>query len=76
MARETKAQRAVALLEARGWHETKSTSDKYRKFAKVGQDSYYWVGRNGALRHGVTVTSSYSCTDMLKHAAIAAAKPA
>lgn len=43
-----------------GYVRIKSPSRKYDCWAIDGMFSHYWVGRNGAIRRGRTVSESYS----------------
>jgi hypothetical protein len=52
------------LKETHGAVEVTSPSRKYRKFTT--NKSTYWVGRNGALRAGDTVSDSVRLTEFLK----------
>ena len=57
----TKTEKIVEWLKARGREEIiPSKSKKYRQFTGRGPNSYYWVGKNGALRSGRTVRESFS----------------
>lgn len=58
-----KSDKVIALITKRGAREVKSTSSKYRKFTVPNRpDTFYWVGKNGALRVGKTVSDSLSLT--------------
>jgi len=67
---QTKTQRIEAKLVELGCKELLSGSRKYRKFSlpvqpRGGQrESFYWLGRAGALRVGPTSTDSSSVTDI------------
>jgi len=50
------------LTEALHYHEVPSNSRKYRKFEKGGKSSYFFVGRNGAVRAGKSISNSISLT--------------
>ncbi len=63
--KQTKADKIIEYLkQAHGAVEVASPSKKYRKFTT--SQSTYWVGRNGALRAGDTVSDSVSLTEFLK----------
>lgn len=62
----TKQEQIVKMLEAKGCRPVRSTSVKYLKFTRPGSDTFYWVGKNGALRAGKTVADSISLTGMVK----------
>ena len=39
------------------------SKNRYRKFTGSGPDSFYWVGKNGAVRAGKNASGSVSLTD-------------
>lgn len=45
-------------LEAAGW--TRVDPSKSRKYIQYARNTYMWVGKNGALRYGKTVSGSVS----------------
>jgi len=63
MAKKLQDRVAAYLIEAKGFLEIPSTSQKYRKFMnplKKGQ--FYFLGKSGAVRVGRTVSNSISLT--------------
>lgn len=66
MAKQTKQEQVVKMLESKGCKPVRSTSTKYLKFTRPGNKGFYWVGKNGALRVGETVADSISLTGMVK----------
>jgi hypothetical protein len=52
----------AALLFDTGWHEdTNARTQKYRVFWKEDRKFKYFLGPNGAMRKGRTVSESWSC---------------
>ena len=62
MKKETKQQRVVRALLARGMTEIQSKTSKYRTFVLATADpqTYFFVGKAGALRKGSCVSKSVS----------------
>ena len=59
----TIAEKLIEILKDNGSQELDSPSSKYRKFSNpVPQPGarFYWIGKNGALRFGRTVSESTS----------------
>ncbi len=54
------------LVDGRGFREVESRSRKYRQFQAPGAESYYFVGRSGAVRSGRIVTNSSSITPQVQ----------
>jgi hypothetical protein len=52
--------RLADALRARGFSELPHSSRRFRKFATSREESFYFVGRSGALRVGRNVTDSIS----------------
>jgi len=51
------------LIEAKGFQEIPSTSRKYRKFMDpLNKGHFHFLGRNGAVRIGRTISGSRSLT--------------
>jgi hypothetical protein len=68
MPKQTKQERIAEYFLKGGLKEIiPSKSRKYRQFEKhdkvLGKKNY-WVGRNGAVRYGKTVSKSISLTDL------------
>lgn len=42
------------------------SKNKYRKFTGSKPDSFWWVGKNGAVRSGKSGSDSYSITDRFR----------
>ena len=66
----------IAGLLARGSVEVRSTSGKYRQFTRSEQgekDTFYFVGRAGALRQGTCASKSRSVPDVNRDKIIASA---
>jgi len=63
----TKQEAIVVMLTERGCVEVPATSRfaKYRKFSRPNRDTFYFVGRKGALRKGRNISSSVSLTAYL-----------
>ena len=55
----------AAYLKANSWREIPSRSTKYLVFAEDHATHliHYFVGKSGGLRHGKTVTESFSVPD-------------
>ena len=66
MAKQTKQEQVIKYLETKGCRPVKSNSVKYLKFTRPGSDTFYWVGKNGALRAGKSIADSISLTGMVK----------
>ena len=65
--KKTSQERIVERLCAGGdCEEVTSTSKKYRKLIRQSDGEIYWVGMNGALRVGPTISNSISLTAMLE----------
>lgn len=58
-------ERFTAYLLAHGCKQVKRLS-RYVVFSRMEDDQFYYVGRNGALRLGKTVTCSYPVNDRVK----------
>jgi len=50
------------LMEGLNKQELPS-KNRYRKFTGSSPDSFYWVGKNGAVRAGKNISNSISLTD-------------
>lgn len=62
----TLREKFIAALIARGETEVKHTF-KYVVFTRnLAPDTFYYVGRNGALRAGRTIASSFPMSDAFK----------
>jgi len=49
------------LIEGKGFQEVPSSSRKYRKFMNpLRKEQFHFVGKNGAVRVGRTITDSIS----------------
>lgn len=63
----TKRDKVIAFLKKRNCKQLTSTSAKYLKFSRPDDpQSFYWVGNNGALRTGKTVSESISLSGVVK----------
>ena len=65
----TKREKVIARLVAAGCKEVPSKSRKYQTFTRnTNTDAcpFWFVGKNGALRTGKTVSGSVSVTHLLK----------
>lgn len=62
------ADKIAEYLEASGMVEIESPSQKFRRFKKKneGRESFYWLGRKGAVRAGRTLSESISVTHLIK----------
>ena len=63
--KKTRADNIVEWLVSKGCKEIKSRS-KYRQFSIPDRTSFYFVGKNGALRAGKNASESVSLTHTLK----------
>lgn len=61
---QTKTEKVIAYLLAKGSVELPSRSAKYRTFTRFDRqsDKLYFVGKAGALRTGTCVSNSISVT--------------
>jgi len=62
MARATRQGMIVEWLEKNGFQERQSRSRKYREFFNPSRNKIYWVGKNGAVRTGNSISKSISVT--------------
>jgi hypothetical protein len=72
MAKETMKDRLIAALRRRGCETAASRSTKYEVLENPKTKVRYFVGKNGALRIGETVTGSISASDDFKKALLEA----
>jgi hypothetical protein len=67
---KTQRERYIAALVAQGETLVKSTRkyDVYTRHARPGQttEAFYYVGRAGALRVGISAAHSIPCSDKFK----------
>ena len=63
MSKPTRQEQVVAALAARGCREVASGSRRYRKFSNPEGRLALYVGQQGAVRVGRTVSDSVSVTD-------------
>lgn len=63
MTAQTKADWLVAKLVSLGCREVASGSRRYRKFTNPESRLPLWIGKQGAVRVGRTVSDSVSVTD-------------
>lgn len=61
--KQTIQNKIIQGLIDRGFVETQNKSRKYRAFEKEGIKGFLFVGKNGALRRGLTATKSLSWTN-------------
>lgn len=74
MAKTTLEARLIAGLKAEGLFENDSErSGKYRSFFRLGSNTKYFVGRNGALRVGLIASNSRSLDGTGAYARVLAA---
>ena len=72
MKHQNTQEKIVQFLKEKGSVEMPSKSKKYRKFTYPGKvlnskkETFYWVGKKGALRAGSSVSNSVSITHYLK----------
>ena len=72
MKHQSVQEKIVQFLKERGSTELPSKSRKYRKFTYPNQapnskkETFYWVGKKGALRAGPAASNSVSITHYLK----------
>ena len=60
----TQTERVVRYLtEELKRQELPSRSRKYRKFTGLRPETFYWIGKNGAVRVGKASSNSMSLTD-------------
>ena len=71
MAKPTRREKIIELLEGRGYTQAPCTSRKYTKLTKPMKQPY-WIGKNGAVRSGRTIASSISMTDHIDWDALCA----
>lgn len=64
--KKSRSERIIEMLLGEGSREVPSKSRKYRTFTRHGRTGYYFIGRNGALRSGETVSQSVSLTGMIR----------
>lgn len=65
MTKQSKQQQICAYLAAKGCKEVQGKSAKYRTFKRANGE-FYFVGKNGSLRTGPTVSESISLSGMVK----------
>lgn len=66
MKKQTKSEKIIAALEVFGCKRVEGRTNKYVQLARPNKPGhFYFVGRNGSLREGRTVSSSFSLTDMV-----------
>lgn len=53
------------LKEELGSKEVKYNSHKYRKFTTLIQNTFYFIGKRGAVRIGKVSSESFSVTDRI-----------
>jgi hypothetical protein len=64
MAKKTKKEKLIEILEEMGCKEVQSKSRKYRSFSDPeSPNNFYFVGVKGAVRHGRVVSKSMSFTE-------------
>jgi len=63
MSKPTKQEQVIAALVARGCREVASGSKRYRKFTNPDGRLPLYVGQQGAVRVGRTVSDSVNVTD-------------
>lgn len=64
----TRQETIVQYLTQAGCREVKSSSRKYRQFTSPKRPgSFYYVGRQGAIRRGRSVSSSISLTAFVNY---------
>ena len=63
---KTLTDRVIRFL-TEGFHKKEFPSkNKYRKFTGSSDESFYWVGKAGALRAGKSVSNSISLTSRIR----------
>lgn len=69
MPKPTLQEQLIAGLLQDGEHEVPFAGRKYRKFTrtKLGGDTFYYVGKSGALRFGRTVEESIPASQSRKN---------
>lgn len=55
----TQTERIIAGLQAAGWTEIEGRTSKARTFTKPGHANFFFVGRAGSLRFGLSYTTSW-----------------
>lgn len=56
-----KSEKIITILMDRGCTEViPSKSRKYRQFDIINSNEFYWIGRNGACRRGLTSSKSFA----------------
>lgn len=61
MAKQSKTDRVINYLTTqRGAREVESNSRRFRKFSRVGDGDFYFVGNAGSVRVGLSISSSIS----------------
>lgn len=58
----TRRQMIIEWLENHGCYERQSRSKKYKEFYNPKLNKIYWVGKNGAVRTGNSISKSISIT--------------
>jgi len=59
MAKKTKTEKIIDIIMSRGCVEViPSKSRKYRQFSILASKEFYWIGKAGACRRGLTSSSS------------------
>ena len=64
MATQTRRDKLVEALTNEGFRLAACNSQKYLKM--VRGSTTYWIGKNGAVRSGKTISNSISLTDWIK----------
>lgn len=64
MAKQTRQEAICNKILAKGLKEVKGKSTKYRTFKRENGE-FYFVGKNGALRTGKSVSDSFSITSLV-----------
>jgi hypothetical protein len=69
MAKQTLQERFIRALQARGSRRVEARTQKYVVLTRpIREGTFYYVGRNGALRMGRIATRTMPCSEQFKAA--------
>lgn len=72
MAKTLREQYTAGILKL-GYRQVESRGKKFQEFRREGEPGAFFLGRNGAVRHGRTLTESVSALPQTKRSILKAA---